>query len=460
MHSLTPAPRTHSPARAGFLAPAALIALVVVLAAAALVIDRQWLDSTQIELTNASEAAALAGARALATDELLHAELDEARLINAARSAALRIARENRIAGEPVMLDPAANGDVRIGRLIQNEAGLTVFLETSHKPTSVVVNAEHSRERNNPVVRFFDGWTSNRGADVAARTEATVDNHVVGFRPLDGQPVPALPLAILRTCNDERTPTWQRDIERRLGSDRFGIDPVTGSVIAQPDGIPEIILCDAGVPPTGVTGDADRDPKAASSEDTSSAKDSIDSDESTSSSDSQAADGESADGESADGESADGATPAQRIRNAYAFVLNPRASTADIARQFRNGWTAEDLPSGVDVLRTDRGPLTMTTLDSLGGAMADALCDAVGQQRIVFLFDKVTTGHGADQVACVSVVAGRVMSCNPSSREGCEIVFQPTVLTTRTAVLARETVTQGPPDQFANRYTYKLQLTQ
>ena len=445
MISLTPASRTNGSSRGGFLAPAALIALVVVLGAAGLVIDRMWLDNAQVELTNAAEAAALAGARSLATDTLLHETFDAEQLANGARSAAVQIARENRIAGEAVMLDPAEDGDVRIGRLVQSDAGRTVFLETSHEATSVVVNAAHNRERNNPVARLFDGWSATRGADVAARAEATVDNHVVGFRPLDGQPVPALPLAILRACNDERTPTWQRDIEQRRGGDRFGIDPETGAVVEQPDGIPEIVLCDAGVPPTAdnaEAGNADR--HGASSKSKSTATEPADSEQKA----------------SADHKAASSEAPAQRVRNAYSFVLNQRTSTADIARQFHSGWTADDFPAGLDVLRLDRGPLTLTTLDSLGGSVADALRDVVGQQRIAFLFDSVTTGHGADQVTCVAAVAGRVMSCNPNSREGCEIVFQPTVLTTRTAVLAHETVTQGPPDRFANRYTYKLQLTQ
>ena len=445
MISLTRASRTNSSDRSGFLAPAALIALVVVLGAVGLVIDRLWLDNAQVELTNAAEAAALAGARSLATDALLYETIDEDLFVNDARSAALRIARENRIAGAAVMLDPAEDGDVRVGRLVRNDSGRTVFLETSHEPTSVVVNAAHNRERNNPVGRLFDGWSATRGADVAARAEATVDNRVVGFRPLDGQPVPALPLAILRSCGDERTPTWQRDIEQRLGGDRFGIDPETGAVIERPDGIPEIVLCDAGAPPSGDASNAGRDSASVSSE---------------GNSETATQQSESEGQPSPDSETSEGTASAQRIRNAYAFVLNPAASNADIARQFRSGWTAEDFPSGTDVLRIDRGPLTMTALDSFGGAVANALLDVAGEQRIVFLFDSVTTGRGADQVHCVAAVAGRVMSCNPSSREGCEIVFQPTVLTTRTAVLAHETVTQGPSDRFANRYTYKLQLTQ
>ncbi len=421
--SMTPyrltTPATH-PARRGFLAPAALIALVVVVMATALTIDRLWIDNAHTELTTAAEAAALGGARTLATDDRLRDDFDPDSLVTGARRAAISIARENLVAGEAVILAPGADGDVRVGRLV-NRDERTVFLETYHEPASVVVHAEHSRQRNNPVARFFDGWLDEQGADVAARAEATVDNRVVGFRPLNGVPVPALPLAILRASREaSNVPTWERDIEQRLGSDNFGIDPETGDVLPEPDGIPEIVLRNtspreqsADQPQRGTSEEPESDPAS---------------------------------------------EPANQT-NAYAFVLNPRATMTEVEQQFRTGWEEADYPEGLDILRFDRGPLTFTALDSISGAVADALHAVTGQQRIVFLFDEVTPGHGADQVSCVAAVAGRVMSIDPSASGGCEIIFQPTILTTRTAVLCQETVTQGPPERFANQYTYKLQLT-
>lgn len=432
--------------RAGFLAPAALIALVAVLGAAALTIDRLWIDNAQVELMTAAEAAALAGARSLATDELLRENTDEERLVNQARSEALRIARQNRVASRPVMLDSAADGDVRIGRLIHDDQSRTIFLETSHQPTTVVVNAEHSRDRQNPVVRLFDGWSGESGADVVARAEATVDHHVVGYRPLYGIPIPALPLAILKSAaDDDPTPTWEREIEQRQGSDRFGIDPKTGQVIAQPDGIPEIVLCDFGPPPAAPPSDTGRPGRQP--------------DRQRPSADTAGPD-DPQNGTGEEGSRRSSSPPAERKRNVYAFALNRRASTADIARQFHSGWTAGDLPSGTEVLRIDRGPHVFPALNTLGGAITDALRAVTGQQRIVLLFDGVSVGRGTARVNCVSAVAGRVMSVDTAAGNGCRIVFQPTVLTTRTAVLSRETVTQGPPDRFVNTYICKLQLTQ
>ncbi|MHC4879557.1 MAG: hypothetical protein ACYTGL_24145 [Planctomycetota bacterium] len=408
------------PRRRGFLAPAALIALVVVVMATALTVDRLWIDNAHTELTTAAEAAALGGARTLVTDDRLRNDFDPDSLVTDARRAAISIARENLVAGEAVVLDPSADGDVRIGRLISRDDH-TVFLETNHAPTSVVVHAEHSRHRNNPVARFFDGWQSEQGADVASRAEATVDNRVVGFRPLNGVPVPVLPIAILRASRDASdVPNWERDIEQRLGSDNFSIDPETGEVLPEPDGIPEIVLRNAGTRKHTV---------------------------------------EQSRGDETKGQESGQAGTSQDQTNVYAFVLNPRATMTDVEEQFRNGWREADYPEGLDILRFDRGPVAFTTLNSISGRIADALHAVTGQPRILFLFDDVTHGNDADQVSCVAAVAGRVMSIDPSASAGCEIILQPTILTTRTAVLCQETVTQGPSERFANQYTYKLQLT-
>jgi hypothetical protein len=42
----------------------------------------------------------------------------------------------------------------------------------------------HSRSRNNPFATFLNSVSNNEGADVSALSEASIDNRVVGFRPL------------------------------------------------------------------------------------------------------------------------------------------------------------------------------------------------------------------------------------------------------------------------------------
>ncbi len=86
----------------------------------------------------------------------------------------------------------------------------------------------------------------------------------------------------------------------------------------------------------------------------------------------------------------------------------------------------------------------------------------IGQCRIVFLYDRFESRSrsAAGRLQCVGAVAGRILSVEVLKHGQTEIVFQPGVLTTRTALLAVDTITQQPWEQLANRYIYKLQLTQ
>ena len=60
--------------------------------AIALALDRAWIDIAQVELTTATDAAALAAARELACDDLLIPGSDVATRVSAARGAAIRVA--------------------------------------------------------------------------------------------------------------------------------------------------------------------------------------------------------------------------------------------------------------------------------------------------------------------------------------------------------------------------------
>ena len=136
--------------RRGMLTPMIAFALVVVMAAVALLLDRLWLDAAAVELVTCAEASALAAAGELANDDLLQTHFDSKRRITAARRAAVDVAYQNRVCGSPVTLDSSASGDVRFGRLVLDpETGETRFLETIHDPTSVMVTGRKTKSRNN-----------------------------------------------------------------------------------------------------------------------------------------------------------------------------------------------------------------------------------------------------------------------------------------------------------------------
>ena len=98
-------------------------ALILVLGlSVALVLDRLWIDAAQVELRTGAEAAALAAAAELCDDTLLlgHNTADE-RMANGRRTARF-IGGQNRVAGQTLRLDDAPDGDIRFGRLLNDEA--------------------------------------------------------------------------------------------------------------------------------------------------------------------------------------------------------------------------------------------------------------------------------------------------------------------------------------------------
>ena len=401
--------------RRGSMALAAMMSLLVIVGGVAIALDRLWLDSAKTELEAAVEAAALRGGQLLASDDLLRLDSDiEARLEHARREAGT-IAGENLLAGKPVELDLTPEGDIRFGRLVRRERTREdVFIETTDRPTSVVVRGLHSRARNNPVATFLNSVSNNQGADVSALSEATIDNRIVGFQPLAGAPIPALPLAILREAKEgEARESWLTQIEDRQGADRFGYDEQTGQVTDGPDGIPEIRLQSAihrGNP---------------------------------------------------------------KNANVHLFDVNGVSTDEELLLHMQNGWGDEDLPKNLTELRFDENSShEFETVNGMHGPTPRVLKELIGQCRILFLYDEfLPTGRsGAGRIQITQAVAGRVLAVEVLEDDGCELILQPGVMTTRTALLAssdKESKSdrrnkrdrEGRSDKLANRYIYKLQIT-
>jgi hypothetical protein len=396
------------------MALAAMMSLLVIVGGVALALDRLWLDSAKTELETAVEAAALRGGQLLASDDLLRFDSDiDARLEHARREAG-KIASENLIAGKPVELDLTPEGDIRFGHLIRRErTGEDVFIETTDRPTSVVVRGLHSRSRNNPVATFLNSVSSNEGADVSALSEASIDNRIVGFRPLAGAPIPAMPLAILREAKDGAArESWKTQIEDRQGTDQYGFDERTGQVTEGPDGIPEIHLRSAVR-----RGDPDK-------------------------------------------------------ANVHVFDVNGSSTIEELMLHMQNGWGEQDLPKELAELRFAHRSHEFETVNGINGPTPRVLTELIGQCRILFLYENfLATGRsGAGRIEISQVVAGRVLSVELLEDDGCELIIQPGVMTTRTALLAGEDYgskkdrrgkrdRQNGSEKMANRYIYKLQIT-
>lgn len=401
--------------RRGSMALAAMLSLLVIVGGVAIALDRLWLESAQTELEAAVEAAALRGGQLLASDDLLRVDSDiEARLEHA-RLEAGRIAEENLLAGQPVELDFSPEGDIRFGRLVRRErTNEDVFIETNDRPTSVVVRGLHSRSRNNPVATLLNSVSDNEGADVSALSEATIDNRIVGFQPVTGAPIPALPLAILREAEEgDSRESWMTQIEDRQGADLYGYDEQTGLTTDGPDGIPEIRLRSAI---------RRGDPKKA---------------------------------------------------NVHLFDVTGVSTDEELLFHMQNGWRDEDLPRNLNELRFDENSShDFETISGIHGVAPRVLEELIGQCRILFLYDEfLPTGRsGAGRLQVTQAVAGRVLSVEVLDDDGCELIIQPGVMTTRTALLAssdnesrsgrrKNRNREDRSKQLANRYIYKLQIT-
>lgn len=403
-----PSRRRKPQPRTGTILPGVVVALIVTICCLALVLDKLWLDAASTELRTASEAAAFAAARELVHDHLLCEDYDSEERIKAARRRALEVAWENPVAGQPVELDATPEGDIRFGRLVyDSDAGRMRFLQTEQNPRTVVVTSCRLRSRGNPVALWFRGITKQGTGNAVSRAEVTAENQIVGVRPFQGVPVPALPLAILE-CDPtgQRADTWENQIVLRNGADNYRFNAEMGSVEPGQDGIPEIHLH-------------------------SKKKD----------------------------ESAFEA-------NVQLVDLNTDLRTDPLLQQFEEGWTADALEEFDGELHLDTEGRWMTSLAALDWDHAGGLEQLIGQPRICLLYsDMLPTGdEGYGKLRAVKLVAGRIMAVRCEDEGQHVLIFQPTVLTTRTAVLANardEAVDLSPAEQklLENPYIYKLHLT-
>lgn len=397
-----------TPRRTGTILPGLVVALVVTLSCVALVLDRLWLDAAATELRTVSEAAAMAAAGELVHDDLLKDAYDPADRIEAARWKAKEVAWQNVVAGEPVELDISPGGDVRFGRFVRDEdSGLTRFLQTDTDPRTVKVRGTRRRSRNNPIALFFRGITGHGQGDACSHSAVTLNNQILGVRPFEGVPVPALPLAILKSDpSGLRTDTWESHVENRCGCDDYRYSAETNTVEEGPDGIPEIEL------------HSKKDDESALE------------------------------------------------ANVQLVDLNTDLRTKELLDQFQTGWTAEALEDFGGELVFHAGTHWMTSSATIDGDHAFALEELIGQPRICLLYSElVPSGRdGYGNLRATDLVAGRIMAVRHNSDGQHVLVFQPTVITTRTAVLAErlmnlDALTPAERKLLENAYIYKLHLT-
>ncbi|HEY3966286.1 MAG TPA: hypothetical protein VGM05_17130 [Planctomycetaceae bacterium] len=393
--------------RHGSIAPAIVAALFVSMAAIALALDRAWIDTAQVELIRTTEAAALAAARELATDDLLRPSSTVAIRVAAARQAAEQVSQLNLVVGQPL---PLADGDVTFGKYVYNTSTDTnVFLETELDPQSVVVAGRYERNRANPIALVMRGFGGRRTADLARISVATLDNQLIGVRAGRHLPIPALPLAILDVDpQGARLDTWQSQIIGGLGADAYGYNLQTGLVTTASDGIPEMLLSSA---PAGTA-----------------------------------------------------ASVATGNMCLIDFVGQYDAKHA--AQMIAKGLTKTDLTSLQSEISLTNLPPAVAASFTIGDTEYAALQPLVGECRICFLCGltpPVGSTSTAPFVSITGLVAGRILSLTRLAGQPCQIVFQPAVIITRAAQTVDDLLDTAEAAQstvVGNPYIYKLTLTQ
>jgi hypothetical protein len=122
-----------------------------------------------------------------------------------------------------------------------------------------------------------------------------------------------------------------------------------------------------------------------------------------------------------------------------------------LAAQIASGLTSDDLTDFGGQLRLEFGPLAVHCEPQVGPDSRVAFGAAMGQARICWLF--AANAQRPDVASIPRMVAVRIMSVRELDGDRTEIVLQPAVVSTRTALLSDD------PSAVPNPYVYKLQLT-
>jgi hypothetical protein len=356
--------------------PAIAMALLVVGSAMALVFDRLWQDAAFLELRAAGEAAALAAANRLAGDDTLRKEPDWASINQAVRTEAADVAARNTVGGQPVKIWDSEDGDVELGREIEDESGQKVFVRMEERPDCIAVNVEQGRGTSNPMGLLVRDLT---GAGRLLRTTvlAKVNHHVAGVRPYEGVNVPILPIAI-----SAFSPTgWDASIV--AGPDTSGVVRGTATVTPGPDGVSELTAWSA--------------PDQASTRD-------------------------------------------QALATLHVFDIGNGLSGDKLAKQCRDGWSPEDLRKHSGELWLDGKPLTFKSTPKIPSEVAKELQALIGQSRICLVYDAAAPAGTSDDwsLTCSRLVGIRILGVQQATEGMVVLQVQPAVVITKTAIIAED----------------------
>ncbi len=236
VHSCSTTPTSHQ--RRGTAAVFVVVMLPVIMGLAALTIDVGVIYSTRADLQNAADAAALAGASAYASEEMMGVRMGSQdpdaflEVANMMRSAVHSLSPLNGSFGvSQTAVEPS---DIVFGWI--DTASGTSPIQTAVSPAqynAVQVTVHRSAEGpNGPVVLFFASIFGRRDTEVSATAVAVLEDKFSVYETAESGPN-LLPITVnIADYGDQFA----------NGGDLYGYDEGSESVSTEGDGIREILL--------------------------------------------------------------------------------------------------------------------------------------------------------------------------------------------------------------------------
>ena len=216
------------------------ILLVVLLGCAALAVDIGYLYVARAELQRTADAAALAGAQALArgSDSPFGEYLSLEQIYSQAESCAL----SNEVVRQSIVLD--RDTDITIGYLANpHDRSATLQTVPLDQANAVRVVARRSSNNGGEVPLFFASLWGINSSGVGASAVAVLDDRFYGYAPRPIGGVGAVPLAVSEEL-------WNDQIVAGNGTDQYSFDNATDTISTSTDGVPEVVLFPTKVDPS------------------------------------------------------------------------------------------------------------------------------------------------------------------------------------------------------------------
>ncbi len=143
--------------------------------------------------------------------------------------------------------------------------------------------------------------------------------------------------------------------------------------------------------------------------------------------------------------------------NACLIDVGPGFSEDSLERQFRQGWSSEDLADLGGEFSLQQGDNKFPAETDLGDFDPDVLERQIGVARITLLYSGLETDKRGTTATVSRMVGTRLMAVHKIEGQ-VQLVVQPAVIATRTAVIDEDALYSGETN--GNPYIYKISLTQ